>query len=423
MASSGSSKCTAIPIRLAIGCLATTRGLELPALHRLDGRLIEVDVRPCARRTSRSRCRRPRSSTLSTTVGCSPWLRCETGYTGGGLSSTRGGTSSRVQRAPQHRQRWRRVVGAPASADERPASRSRSARRVGLCAGRTEPARAAHKTPAWICNWFASSSCELARFAGHSSEFKTLHALVKRRILQSVCKEESDRHVADARPAISTRMRVRSSHARERPRSVRSSHAHVVALDVHVVTQAHATSSIRARPTRRQRVMGVRVGSHAERAATWLSLACAVHCLLMPIAIGRHAAARRVGRHASRFYRRVRPDLLVIVSALLGVTWGYRRHRDTARRVRHRRRPRRLPDGARARRGRVFAESWYGIGLAVLGALTLAAQLVSECPPVARVRSTPATRRQLRTLNTRREGCRAAGACSRDFQSSTRFEK
>jgi len=123
-----------------------------------------------------------------------------------------------------------------------------------------------------------------------------------------------------------------------------------------------------------ERVMGVRISSRAERAATWLSLACAVHCLLMPIAISvmpllSASSVTHLGPTADNVL-----TLLVVASALAGLGWGYRRHRDmrvvyatgvglAAYLLGH------APGHAF---GDALAHSWYGMALAVLGALTLA---------------------------------------------------
>jgi hypothetical protein len=136
----------------------------------------------------------------------------------------------------------------------------------------------------------------------------------------------------------------------------------------HAASRSHeGTSALRSRAEPR-----TQLGSYGERAATWLSLACAVHCLLMPVVIGLMpllgaSGVTHLGSTAESIL-----TLLVIVSAVLGVTWGYRRHHDlrivfatgiglAAYLVGH------------VLVGHVFAESWYGIGLAGVGALTLAA--------------------------------------------------
>lgn len=70
-----------------------------------------------------------------------------------------------------------------------------------------------------------------------------------------------------------------------------------------------------------------RPAARLERAATWLSLACAAHCLLMPAVI---ALTPLLG--ASLAPENPTLELVlnvtVVVSALLGGLWGYRRHRD-----------------------------------------------------------------------------------------------
>jgi hypothetical protein len=64
-----------------------------------------------------------------------------------------------------------------------------------------------------------------------------------------------------------------------------------------------------------------------ERVAGWLSLACAVHCLLMPAAL---TFMPLVGASMAGGSPRVELALnaVVVASALLGGLWGYRRHRD-----------------------------------------------------------------------------------------------
>ena len=112
-------------------------------------------------------------------------------------------------------------------------------------------------------------------------------------------------------------------------------------------------------------------GSHAERAATWLSLACAVHCLLMPIAISVMPLLGASGITDFGPAAELTMTLLVVVSALGAVIWGYRRHHDlrfvlatalglAAYLVGH-------------AIGHESESSWLGISLAVLGGLTLAA--------------------------------------------------
>lgn len=67
--------------------------------------------------------------------------------------------------------------------------------------------------------------------------------------------------------------------------------------------------------------------SQAERAATWLSLACAVHCLVVPVAM---SLMPMLGLSGFALSERVETLLtcLVVASALAAIIWGYRRHRD-----------------------------------------------------------------------------------------------
>jgi hypothetical protein len=109
-----------------------------------------------------------------------------------------------------------------------------------------------------------------------------------------------------------------------------------------------------------------RPASQAERAAAWLSLACAVHCLVVPVAmsvmplVGASGIALGEGAHTAL-------TLLVVASALLGVAWGYRRHRDL-RVV--------FATGVGLCAylvGHFLEGSWQGVALAVSGGLLLAA--------------------------------------------------
>jgi hypothetical protein len=65
-----------------------------------------------------------------------------------------------------------------------------------------------------------------------------------------------------------------------------------------------------------------------ERAATWLSAACALHCLLMPLAMAFLPAlgATRVMNVNGNLELGLM--LFVVLSASAGAVWGYRRHRD-----------------------------------------------------------------------------------------------
>lgn len=106
--------------------------------------------------------------------------------------------------------------------------------------------------------------------------------------------------------------------------------------------------------------------SHAERAATWLSVACAVHCLVVPVAMSVMPVIGASGLVHFSPAVELLLTLLVVASAVAGVTWGYRRHRD-ARIV--------MATGiglAAYVVGHLHEDSWYGIGLAVGGALVLA---------------------------------------------------
>ncbi len=105
--------------------------------------------------------------------------------------------------------------------------------------------------------------------------------------------------------------------------------------------------------------------SPIERAASWLSLACAVHCLVMPAAL---ALLPLLGASSFQLDEGIDHALnaLVIVSAIAGVLWGYRRHHDARFIV------------ATAFGlvvylvGHAFEPRWYGVTAAVIGALVLA---------------------------------------------------
>jgi hypothetical protein len=109
-----------------------------------------------------------------------------------------------------------------------------------------------------------------------------------------------------------------------------------------------------------------RDASHIERAASLLSLACAVHCLLMPTML---ALLPLLGASSFQLGEGLDHALtaLVIVSALAGAVWGYRRHRDgrfviaTALGL------------VAYLAGHALEPLWYGVTAAVLGALVLAA--------------------------------------------------
>ncbi len=107
--------------------------------------------------------------------------------------------------------------------------------------------------------------------------------------------------------------------------------------------------------------------STLERIATWLSLACAVHCLVVPLAVGvlpllGSSGLTQIGSGADLIL-----TTLVVASALAGVFWGYRRHRDL-----------RIVFATGAGlfaylAGHVLESSWFGVALAATGALLLAA--------------------------------------------------
>jgi hypothetical protein len=112
----------------------------------------------------------------------------------------------------------------------------------------------------------------------------------------------------------------------------------------------------------------VRDASSLERVATWLSAACAVHCLLVPVA---SALVPLVGvsSQAAMFDERYEDWLHVFVVAggLLSLLVGYRRHGEA-----------RIA-GAMALgmvlylAGHAVEGAWYGVLVSVIGGLGLAA--------------------------------------------------
>jgi uncharacterized membrane protein YhaH (DUF805 family) len=65
-----------------------------------------------------------------------------------------------------------------------------------------------------------------------------------------------------------------------------------------------------------------------ERAATWLSVACAVHCLVVPLAVTLlPALGASQSLHMSAAAEHIL-TLLVVLSVSAGAAWGFRRHRD-----------------------------------------------------------------------------------------------
>ncbi|MET0286466.1 MAG: MerC domain-containing protein [Polyangiales bacterium] len=109
-----------------------------------------------------------------------------------------------------------------------------------------------------------------------------------------------------------------------------------------------------------------RDASHIERAASWLSLACAVHCLVMPAAL---ALLPLLGSSSFELNEGLDQVLsvLVFVSASAGAVWGYRRHRDA----------RFLAATALGLlcylAGHAMEPHWYGVAAGIVGALVLAA--------------------------------------------------
>lgn len=80
-------------------------------------------------------------------------------------------------------------------------------------------------------------------------------------------------------------------------------------------------------PPSRTHVHPTSPASQAERAATWLSLACAVHCLVVPVGMSLMPMVGLSGFALSEGVEAVL-TCLVVASAVAGVSWGYRRHRD-----------------------------------------------------------------------------------------------
>lgn len=106
--------------------------------------------------------------------------------------------------------------------------------------------------------------------------------------------------------------------------------------------------------------------SRAERAAVFLSLLCAVHCLLLPVGM---AVLPLLGAGGMLFSEGTELALgaFVVVSALLGAAWGYRRHRDLRYVLAT------LTGLVLYLVGHGFEHSWFGLLLSVSGALSLAA--------------------------------------------------
>jgi hypothetical protein len=102
-----------------------------------------------------------------------------------------------------------------------------------------------------------------------------------------------------------------------------------------------------------------------ERAVAWLSAACAVHCLLVPLAA---ALLPLLGASSQGLLGGADPILTVLVVAggAASALFGFRRHRDL-----------RLSLGMAAcialyLTGHLIEPAWYGRALAVLGGIGLA---------------------------------------------------
>jgi uncharacterized membrane protein len=106
--------------------------------------------------------------------------------------------------------------------------------------------------------------------------------------------------------------------------------------------------------------------SNVERAASWLSLACAVHCLVMPLALSAlpllSASPYQLDTNIDHAL-----NVLVIVSAVAGSVWGYRRHGELRFVVAS------ALGLAAYLAGHALEPRWYGVFAAVVGALVLAA--------------------------------------------------
>jgi hypothetical protein len=101
--------------------------------------------------------------------------------------------------------------------------------------------------------------------------------------------------------------------------------------------------------------------------ATWLSLACAVHCLVFPIALSVLPLYSAAGFFAFGPSTELALTVMVVVSSVAGVAWGYRRHSDA--RVLYA-----TATGlAVYLAGHTLEPAWFGTALAIVGALTLAA--------------------------------------------------
>jgi hypothetical protein len=104
-----------------------------------------------------------------------------------------------------------------------------------------------------------------------------------------------------------------------------------------------------------------------ERAATWLSALCAVHCLLVPVA---SAALPLVGASTGAAFGGTVDhvlNILVVVGGALSALVGYRRHHDLRLSLIM------VACVAVYLLGHALESAWYGVALAVVGGLGLAA--------------------------------------------------
>lgn len=125
----------------------------------------------------------------------------------------------------------------------------------------------------------------------------------------------------------------------------------------------HAESESRSAP---QRAGSSTAGAKLERAAAWLSAACAVHCLLLPLGAALLpllgvSALGTFGRSADAVL-----SLLVVVGGMGSALLGFRRHREL-----------RLSLAMVGcvlvyLAGHALEQAWYGRALAIAGGLGLA---------------------------------------------------
>lgn len=119
-------------------------------------------------------------------------------------------------------------------------------------------------------------------------------------------------------------------------------------------------------PSKPERLPGQARPAHLERAAGWLSAACAVHCLALPVF---SALVPLMGTSLEGLSPRAELALTitVVLATAAGAWFGFARHRNA-----------RLTFAMVAALGvylvgHALEESWLGPSLGVLGALALAA--------------------------------------------------